>query len=1438
METEKSDSNGQIGRERPQNSPQTGSARTTSQTEHSPTPPPNIAQVQSPKRSYASAASTAQRETQENERKTTQTNPPSANEPAPPQEQAQPNNEANNAIHNIADWFQNIANTSLSGVDPRAYNEGTNDEGDLGSKESPTTVYGCLWKTVTSSGGNQQGPRTRNSTKNSNNGQTVTSYFVVQSPDGPFLHVVKNIGKFQCDKNPDNSPYKLFKVDTKYVDVTSKVKTIQGEFIHFLNGNDLSSMPTSQLRLLPRCTGKIVKQKDGSVFVQPFELTKPRQNDDIGKWIRVKGVPLLQILNPDFLGHPTNFNHSTEISFTIACDHQGVPFATLAVDCNMIGPEGLDTDACQRLQPYTFIDSLADTKIDSRSTIGAYRLSSFHSPAAHTAISQILSRCGKNPKYLNFVPSLFHSDFLNNHKINGDDMTKTPHDPDAIKRILADITTISLADIITLSRPNYKANALTVDEIHLRWYNALSTAQKTLLIQEGFLDADGASANWVFHHLDSSATQLITNTVHNSMLKGNNQLAANVIAIAVKTNNNKHAKLGSQIDCPFISESWFHGYGTPLLSQICSTNPYTGLTNISCTSTTTTVDTLFHLFKTDGDKKPLLQIQLDSVTRAQFPGKLKRFQVLFDPTNNEAKKVIRNLGSDKLELIPNSPKKHAKIDFPNGYEDVLTQPNKDDKKEGKKDDKKIDYDNLYYNRFRVCTVTILSGAIDTIAHMLGQHCHFQNLGNNFTDSNSFELWSKHFVPFPSELASLRKNFKMVEIMGRGHFRVILYDWQTMKDAYKHLHLSKPSELDSLCLTAAHNCPWLQISDGNMHIQINAPYEEAAPKSKNTLYIDGITTIGNAEFIEEFLAYFLQTKVEIVDTPEETTQPNTCTARFLHASATTSSKAGTVLAVTTLNNDTFTELTSANATFRLSCLSNKRYSFTSNNLNRLTLISAVQSTTAERNEDAAAEKFHAESQVTGEQEEEWQTTPTRKGSKRTTPPAGATTTTSNKQARGTSPTSQADDFREEIDANLPGRRPTNRTENDDKKETTASTRKADTNDFDQSNCERVRTWVEKKITNNSQVKAFSSSQLHTLRVLIARHISTSSPNYHNSTGTALPTHWDQKSKGATGIGRLLVLYLTGNSQTKTPPGEPLVAIEILTAALKATDRIGNARRTFQQAISQASQKTKTTTQKPISVSFKALSPGSTSRRSSRLATTSAKGNVNGDVIDLASSDPTQGDRTTTTTTTTAATTTTTTTPTTTTTTPTDTTMSNTTATTSTTTTTTTTSTSSSTASPTAASSASPSPPTAPPLLPSLVPPLPSNPTFSRTPSPKSARSNSPNPSPMLTHPSTPEAGTPTPRSPPTSARRLDTSPDKSASKRQKRDLASNSSIFGRATAGIQRFLVSRTSPQKPTKQPEEQQQLEEKKEADEEMEQQELTAAPPPAMDMSDEREEL
>ena len=138
----------------------------------------------------------------------------------------------------------------------------------------------------------------------------------------------------------------------------------------------------------------------------------------------------------------------------------------------------------------------------------------------------------------------------------------------------------------------------------------------------------------------------------------------------------------------------------------------------------------------------------------------------------------------------------------------------------------------------------------------------------------YKIRSKHYLPFPKQVEEFMNSgkFKMIEIGDRGLFYLYPHDNQTDQDVNATLNLSNPSEFRSVCLTTPDNSPWTELSINGKSILLNKIYEEKIPVNNKVVYINGVESITDAQWIQNMIKKYTGFEITVVEEKGKPTNP--------------------------------------------------------------------------------------------------------------------------------------------------------------------------------------------------------------------------------------------------------------------------------------------------------------------------------------------------------------------------------------------------------------------------------------------------------------------------------------------------------------------------------------------------------------------------------------
>lgn len=1017
-----------------------------------------------------------------------------------------------------------------------------NDE----SSDDNEWIFGCTYDTVAANGVNQNAwPRTRSRTARANRS---TELYLIKSPDGIHNYTMKNVGDYVPSVDPDLHPLRLFKVRKSNLDLNNF--TINAQNIHALTVNDLESMSEKDINLLPVLHGKIGIMESGSMVVQPFNLTDPSK-PGIQRWLPHKKVKLR------IAGIHNNLELHTlavgdEVSFTLAIDGTGNAFAARIGKATMLEPDNSIRHSNIFLTPRRFYCNLMDKMVDTRSTLSSAEFDTFYSDD----ITKAICAANGNKGWINFIPSPLESQFFIKAELAEEQLQKNQKTTFSI----SDLLFITYGDVSEYLRRNSgetaprKLRNLSMDLIYTAWRSGILALTASMLKQAKF-DPDTA-ATWVVHYVQESAA-LDANAMVQTDYKRtiHHKYVAKTLVVTKTATQGRASKIGCQLACPKITFTHTQSYG----SQVFVAERPQGQ-NILVNRHMVNANFSVHTFTDDGDHFPHKMVELGPKPPRDFRGTTKQFRILFTDKDTKVKHSLIQLSKELKDLNGNMQrKKHITIDFiANGLRLTHTDPTDGDSQSSSSNHR------LHLGRYRIAEITVLTGATEAIIdEIAGGGAFIGPLQSIHETTHSFDLKSKKGIFFPKELEKLKSQYKMVQIIDRGHFRIFLKKWQKLADVPNALGLTSPSEIDSSSLSAPPSSPWAEIRLKDTMICLNTSYTTETEQDQSTIYVAGLEAVYSSIHVIDFVQTFLQTTINIVNPSESTNLTGLTVCRYLKDnSASPHSDGNLVLAISTQDPGTLASL--KNGAKNIGAASNLRYTQLLKNIHRLYLVSHVYSVTCEEADEKLFTTVCAADTTTNNHSSAT-VFPTK-----TNPPHSSSPPAPNSATTGWQEAKQRNGKKRSAD--LPGQNNNPDTpaivnkyqaliddensvsvseeKEDPKPEPVKHGRAVDADDFDSTNCPLIRTWAAKQfLTHHDFDPSANKRTIDLLLKQVAEYVVNHSPNYH--TKPSLPTWFSQgpgkDNKKPPGMGYLLVKYLIGDN-THTP-GSATTASKILKEILQ-------------------------------------------------------------------------------------------------------------------------------------------------------------------------------------------------------------------------------------------------------------------------------------------------
>lgn len=1026
-------------------------------------------------------------------------------------------------------------------------------------------IFGCTYDTVAANGVNQNAwPRTRSRTARANRS---TELYLIKSPDGIHNYTMKNVGDYVPSVDPDLHPLRLFKVKKSNLDLNNF--TINAQNIHALTVNDLESMSETDINLLPVLHGKIGIMETGSMVVQPFNLTDPSK-PGIQRWQPHKKVKLR------IAGIHNNLELHTlavgdEVSFTLAIDGTGNAFAARIGKATMLEPDNSIRHSNIFLTPRKFYCNLMDKMVDTRSTLSSAEFDTFCSDD----ITKAICAANGNKGWINFIPTPLESQFFIKTKLAEEQLHKDQRTTFSI----ADFLFITYGDVSQYLRRNSgeiaprKLRNLSMDLIYTAWRSGILELTASMLKKANF-DPDAATT-WVLHYVQESAA-LDANAMVQTDYKRtiNHKFVAKTLVVAKTATQGRASKIGCQLACPKITFTHTQSYG----SRVFVAERPQGQNNL-VNRHMVNANFSVHTFTDDGDHFPHKMVELGPKPPRDFRGTTKQFRILFTDKDTKVKHSLIQLSKEFKDLNGNTQrKKHITIDFiANGLQLTNTDPTGGDNQNSSGSHR------LHLGRYRIAEITVLTGATEAvIEEIAGGGAFIGPLQSIHETIHSFDLKSKKGIFFPKELEKLKSQYKMVQIMDRGHFRIFLKKWQKLADVPTALGFTSPSEIESNSLSAPPSSPWAEIRLKDTMICLNTSYTTETEQDQSTIYVTGLEAVHSPTHVIDFVQTFLQTTIDIVNPGGSTDLTGLAVCRYLKdTSASPHSDGNLVLAISTQDPGTLASL--KNGAMNIGAASNLRYTPLLRNIHRLYLVSHVYSVTCE---EADEELFTAVCAADTTNNNHSSATVS---SAKTNPPRSSSPPASNSAATGWQEAKQRSGKKRSADSPSQNNNPNapaiankyqaliddesndsvSEAQPDPEPELGSQSRAADADDFDSTNCPLIRAWAAKQfLTHHDFDPSANKRTIDLLLKQVAEYVVNHSPSYH--TKSTLPTWFSQgpgrDNKKPPGLGYLLVKYLIGDS-THTP-GSATAASKILKEILQipgTSPKHVKMRETFTKAI---------------------------------------------------------------------------------------------------------------------------------------------------------------------------------------------------------------------------------------------------------------------------------
>jgi len=755
------------------------------------------------------------------ENKTTENEPSHS---SVPQQQSSERNEEKEQKLNLSQLFTKLT-TEINSAHHNC--EGFARDNDEQS-ETKKFVYGYVSKTTeTMSQGNKFRTRNQNYAK-----LRRTQHSAVKSPNGPFNHLIKNVGLYRSDTDPNLYPLRVFRI--RVTDLNMDSNTFDANKAILLTDQELKNMTEEDLAELPVMVGKTEIDTKGELVVRPYELIQGGRGTQ--KW-RPHDT-LLQISDYGHAVAPYLLNRGDEVQFTLANDLQGNPFAIRITKISMVNNGPNQKNFGVNAKPYTYRCDLTGTKVSTDTTNQTIEMDTYQAKS----ISHVLEKTyTQGAKHLNLIPS---------SKLSFTDVTLPLAKPRDF------ITAGDLNSILQRKNMPGRWHDQSMDAIHALFLELFTTEALAEMEKQGVINND-KKGHWVIHHTQDNVTNITARMVQNDYNNQHNHKYILSTTLITKTNlQGRTGGIDSQLECGRLSQTWTNpeGYEVPL--QIRNFDYHRILNCQKPDITTVNIKLDMHRFTDNGDKLPA---DITVVNPDVPKGKAKEFKILFTEDNTKVKDTLAQLANIH-------PTKHIQISYPFGNDGNPARKR----------------NSLMWGRFRVANIKVLSNATDEVVRKL-MEAGVSSIGPKNRDLyDHCKIRSKHFLPFPKKIEELMRSgkFKMVEIADKGLFYLYPCDNQTDQDINSVLDLTNPSEFDSVCLTTPNDSPWTEFGRNGKSILLNKIYDEKVPDNINVIYISGIEAITDAEWIQNLIKKYTDLDIVVVEKKEETKEPGNVQVRYL------------------------------------------------------------------------------------------------------------------------------------------------------------------------------------------------------------------------------------------------------------------------------------------------------------------------------------------------------------------------------------------------------------------------------------------------------------------------------------------------------------------------------------------------------------------------------
>ena len=704
------------------------------------------------------------------------------------------------------------------------------------------------------------GRLTRNSRakKTTKLSKTTTLWWRVQSPSGPHTYKVSCVDK---GEPIPKEPYTVIRIKKEGINMgTETIDTKQAEA---MTHEVMNNLPASEIYNLPAIRGKVALDRHKNLTIRIFELCKERRTN-IYKWI-----PTNKYINFTKIGNhisTTELAKGDEVMGRLTTDDKGKPFISCITKASMLQPDNFIAGTKIEVVPKVFNCQLANQLIDTRATNSAFETPSSLCKEIGASLNSMLY----GEKFINLIPSAGHSTMYAD-----------------------ELNTITISEIDEQLERSFVNGELErklmwydldMDGIHQIFLDMKSETQIAELRNKGYIDTED-KAHWVVHYTHTNVMPSVIQMVVNSYNKQTKtafslpriaQPHAHIKSTSVITETQLKGRAGdilSETLCPQVCtrHNQLSGFNLPVMER-----DYTRLLNLYSARTKDNKMTMtklseintaltIHTLRPDGHTKPTKVTHQGGRVEQIRVGTCMEYTLQYSPTNEEIKTLLKKLAN----IHVNETTKLLTIKYVKTANGSISD--------------EVDQRYLDFGKYRKIIVTIQPGYVENTLSKLNEKGAFMGPRADYLcdDSNTFELTSKYYLPFPRELTEVQKKFKMIQILDRSRFRVHLLPHQKIEDVPDLLGFSKPSEHDSVCLSTKDGSPWTQINMNGMSVLLNNTYVETMPEKHNTVYLKGFPAMLDAEWIEGFILTFTEISTKIVNKIEDTVD-GTILVRYLQS----------------------------------------------------------------------------------------------------------------------------------------------------------------------------------------------------------------------------------------------------------------------------------------------------------------------------------------------------------------------------------------------------------------------------------------------------------------------------------------------------------------------------------------------------------------------------